>query len=224
MDYSISKNIINKGSFLSKEDTNYISNNVAELQKNWDKKQSWRTETEMRVSVLQDLKHPTIASKYWQCIREQSTFYESLVHLSFKYRRALVDKEEILNKIEEIEQKQIKKISKKRSFKLSRLYIGLEEVEFSLVHDIKDARERMRELRLWDKIMKELVEADPTFDTLDVNTHQLISYAKEFELSLSYKGAKASPGELVNLVGKAQTADRVLRETLAQKRDSYGAR
>ena len=42
-----------------------------ELANNWQKKQIFRTETEMRISVLNDAKHPTNASKYWQSVREQ---------------------------------------------------------------------------------------------------------------------------------------------------------
>ena len=51
-----------------------------------DKRQGFRTPTEMRFSVLNDQKHPTNASKYWQAVREQAVFYEQLIWLSFKYR------------------------------------------------------------------------------------------------------------------------------------------
>ena len=40
-----------------------------ELKDTWIKKQVYRTETEMRVSVLNDAKFPTNAGKYWQCVR-----------------------------------------------------------------------------------------------------------------------------------------------------------
>ena len=45
---------------------------VDELRDTWTKKQMFRTETEARFSVLQDNRYPTKASKYWQCVREQS--------------------------------------------------------------------------------------------------------------------------------------------------------
>src|SRR6056300_523480 len=60
---------------------------TAELKDTWTKKQIFRTETEMRVSVLNDGKHPTKASKYWQCVREQNVFFESIMSLSFDYRK-----------------------------------------------------------------------------------------------------------------------------------------
>ena len=58
-----------------------------EIKDTWHKKQVFRTETEMRMSVLQDGKFPTPASKYWQCVREQNVFFENLMSLSFEYRK-----------------------------------------------------------------------------------------------------------------------------------------
>ena len=60
---------------------------VDELRDTWTKKQIFRTETEARISVLQDAKYPTLAAKYWQCVREQNVFLENLMSLSFEYRR-----------------------------------------------------------------------------------------------------------------------------------------
>ncbi len=58
-----------------------------ELADNWNKKQIFRTETEMRVSVLNDGKHPTHASKYWQSVREMSAQFNALVDMSFDIKR-----------------------------------------------------------------------------------------------------------------------------------------
>ena len=52
-----------------------------------EEKQMFRTETEMRFSVLSDNKYPTKAAKYWQSVREQNTHFENLVHLSFDARK-----------------------------------------------------------------------------------------------------------------------------------------
>ena len=64
---------------LSESDQAEVSQLQTELLENWSKRQIWRTETEMEVSVLNDHKHPTRASKYWQCIREQAVFFENLI-------------------------------------------------------------------------------------------------------------------------------------------------
>ena len=36
---------------------------------------------------LQDNRYPTKAAKYWQCVREQSSYLDNLMTLSFDYRR-----------------------------------------------------------------------------------------------------------------------------------------
>ena len=41
----------------------------------------------LEYQYLQDLKYPTRAAKYWQCVREQNVFLENLMSLSFDYRR-----------------------------------------------------------------------------------------------------------------------------------------
>ena len=53
-------------SVLKEEDAQSIVKLKEELTDTWTKKQIFRTETEMRISVLNDGKHPTQASKYWQ--------------------------------------------------------------------------------------------------------------------------------------------------------------
>ena len=51
------------------------------------------------MSVLQDAKYPTKASKYWQCVREQNVFLENLMSLSFDARRNEVKLKKIKTKI-----------------------------------------------------------------------------------------------------------------------------
>ena len=89
---------------LEQEDLSDFKGMVDELRDTWTKKQMFRTETEARFSVLQDNRYPTKASKYWQCVREQSSYLDNLMALSFDYRRneakikwleKKIDKEEI---------------------------------------------------------------------------------------------------------------------------------
>ena len=49
---------------LKEHDAQLIRELREELTDTWSKRQIFRTETEMRVSVLNDVKHPTPASKY----------------------------------------------------------------------------------------------------------------------------------------------------------------
>ena len=77
---------------------------TAELRDTWTKKQVFRTETEMRMSVLQDMKYPTKAAKYWQCVREQNVFLENLMSLSFDCRRNEVRLKKLEQKLEKEEE------------------------------------------------------------------------------------------------------------------------
>jgi len=62
-----------------------------ELIENREKAQLFRTETEMRYSVLNDGSHPTKASKYWQCVREMNAMYETLIDDDYMYKKMLIE-------------------------------------------------------------------------------------------------------------------------------------
>ena len=88
---------------LDAEDVSKFRELTSELRDTWTKKQVFRTETEMRMSVLQDAKYPTKASKYWQCVREQNVFLENLMSLSFDARRNEVKLKKLKQKLEKQE-------------------------------------------------------------------------------------------------------------------------
>ena len=73
--------------FLDPNEVHEFKELTNELRDTWTKKQIFRTETEMRFSVLNDLRYPNNASKYWQCVREQDVYLEQMMKLSFEYRR-----------------------------------------------------------------------------------------------------------------------------------------
>ena len=76
---------------LTNEDLTLFKSLIPELKDTWNKKQVFRTETEMRFSVLNDARHPTQASKYWQCVREQNTHFNQLLETSFKARKVAIE-------------------------------------------------------------------------------------------------------------------------------------
>jgi hypothetical protein len=205
MDYASTKEIIHQTNILSKDDAEFIDRNISAIQANWEKKQMWRTETEMRISVLNDVKFPTVASKYWQCVREQSVFYEQLVIESFAYRRHRI-------KIAKLERKLNKALddSSYDTLDLELLQIKMEEALYGKMNMELAAKDRMREIRLWAKLMDESIEADPAFDTENVDTHQFISYVYRWHEQL--KGmdqSNSSVSEVNNLVGQYSTALRI---------------
>ena len=58
-----SESDVHLNNLLPTEDVNIFKDMVEELKDTWTKKQVFRTETEARISVLQDMKYPNKASK-----------------------------------------------------------------------------------------------------------------------------------------------------------------
>ena len=168
-----------------------------ELRDTWTKKQVFRTETEMRMSVLQDAKYPTKASKYWQCVREQNVFLENLMSLSFDARRNEV-------KLKRLEEKLLKE---EDPLKRELLQIDIDEKTYSVANMQLVARDRMREIKLWSVLKKEF--NDGSFDDKDVNTHQLDSYHLIMKNKAETLTTGSSQPEVFNVLGQLQTIERV---------------
>ena len=182
---------------LDPEDVKEFKAMTAELRDTWTKKQVFRTETEMRMSVLQDAKYPTKASKYWQCVREQNVFLENLMSLSFDCRRQEA-------KVKWLE----KKIgSEKDEYKLEKYIIDLDEARYGLANMQLVAKDRMREIKLWSTLKKEF--DDGSFDTQDVNRHQLDSYHLIMKNKAETLTQGSSQPEVFNVLGQLQTIERV---------------
>ena len=170
---------------------------TGELRDTWTKKQVFRTETEMRMSVLQDAKYPTKAAKYWQCVREQNVFLENLMSLSFDARRNEVKLKRLKQKLEKEED----------PIKQELLQIDIDEKTYSVANMQLVARDRMREIKLWSTLKKEF--DDGSFDTKDVNRHQLDSYAIIMKNKAETLTSGSSQPEVFNVLGQLQTIERV---------------
>ena len=173
---------------------------IPELKDTWKKKQVFRTETEMRFSVLSDNKYPNRASKYWQCVREQNTHFENLMHLSFDARKNDVEIEKLKVKIKDETNKLDKQL----------LQIELEEKVYGKASMELVAKHRMREVSTWSKLKKEF--HDGSFDDRDVNTHQ----AESYKIRLEHQKATLTPGssqpEVFNVLGQLDTLNRVMKD------------
>ena len=166
---------IRDGDILEKDDMTSVSKLTGELQRVFEVHQLWRTETEMRYSVLNDVNYPTPASKYWQSIREQNVFWEQLVELSCNYQKEQGELELL-----EIEYDEITGKSKKHMAQRKIKDSEIKQKQFTLMNMRLQAHDRVREIKLWEKIKDEQLEKDD-FDINDVNKHQAESYAKRWE-------------------------------------------
>ncbi len=143
----------------------------------------WRTETEIRCSVLNEKDFPDNASKYHQAKLEQMVFFEQLLQLSFEYRKR---QQELFIKEAEIEELQDKLTNKDlKVYEVKKLHAELtikeiekQECAYGLRNMQIQAKERFREIETWSKIKQEL--DDGSFDKDNKDSSQLISLTKRY--------------------------------------------
>jgi len=171
-----------------------------ELRDTWTKKQMFRTRTEMEFSVLNDAKYPTNAAKYWQCVREQNTFLENLMQLSFDARKNDIEIKKLEKKLEE----------EKDDLEKELIKIEIDEKTYGKASMQLVAAHRMREINEWSEFKK--LYNDGSFDTNNVDTHQLLSYKKIMKNRKNTLTSGSSQPEVFNVLGQLQTIERVEEE------------
>ena len=182
---------------LEPQDLTDFKGMVDELRDTWTKKQMFRTETEARFSVLQDNRYPTKAAKYWQCVREQASYLDNLMTLSFDYRRNEAKIKWLEGKVQ----------TEKDDYKLTKYEIDLDECRFAKASMEKVAKHRMREIKMWSKLKKEF--NDGSFNDKDVNEHQLESYGLQYAAKAQQLTEHSSDSEKFNVLGQLQSLQRI---------------
>lgn len=174
------------------EDVVVIDDLYEELCQALELAQIHRTRTEMEVSVLNDLKFPTPASKYWQAVREQSVMYQELIMLSFEYRKNLV------------EIKKCERSLRVETDDLERELLGIEieEKRFIQMNQERVARARVREILDWSDIKAREAKLMTPVELENVDNHQLISLTRRWIRQSMAMGGNGSPAERQNLLGQ----------------------
>ena len=208
----IEKEAPNLNNLLDPEEVKIFKGLTEELRDTWTKKQMFRTETEMQFSVLNDAKYPTKAAKYWQCVREQNVFLENLMNLSFDYRRTEV-------KIKRLEEK-LKK--EEDPIRRELIQIDIDEKTFSKASMQLVARDRMREIKLWSKFKQRF--DDGSFDTKNVNTHQLNSYHLTMKNKAETLTQGSSQPEVFNVLGQLQSIERIKKDIAIENKKKEDAK
>jgi hypothetical protein len=208
----IEKEAPNLNNLLDPEEVKHFKVLTEELRDTWTKKQMFRTETEMQFSVLNDAKYPTKAAKYWQCVREQNVFLENLMTLSFDYRRAEVKQKRMQEKLDKEEDPLKKEL----------LQIDIDEKVYSKASMQLVARDRMREIKLWSKFKKKF--DDGSFDTKNVNTHQLNSYHLTMKNKAETLTSGSSQPEVFNVLGQLQSIERIKKDLQIENKKKENAK
>ena len=196
----IEKEAPNLNNLLEPEDVSIFKEMTGELRDTWTKKQMFRTQTEMEFSVLNDAKYPTKAAKYWQCVREQNVFLENLMNLSFDYRKNEVETKQLEKKRDEEKDELEKELHQ----------IEIDQKTFSKASMQLVARDRMREIKLWSAYKKKY--DDGSFDTKNVNTHQLESYHLTMKNKAETLTQGSSQPEVFNVLGQLQSIERIKKD------------
>jgi hypothetical protein len=202
MDFDLqSLSIIESSKILKQDDLRQLSGLKSELQDVFLNVQIFRTRTEMEASILNDLKHPTPDSKYWQSMREQNVMFQELVMLSYEYRKNQV----------EIKILERNLTSEKDELEKELLQIEIEKKQFIGINQERTAKDRIREIQEWHEIKQELIP-DMAASLVDVNEHQLISYTKRWINQFAASEGQGSPAERANLVGQLDKGLKLCKE------------
>ena len=186
----IEKEAPSLNNLLDPKDVSAFKELTNELRDTWTKKQVFRTETEMRFSVLNDYKYPTKGAKYWQAVREQNVYLENLMTMSFDYRKENIEIKKLETKLAE----------EKDELEKELIQVKIDEKNFHKASMELTAKDRMREIKLWSQIKKEV--DDGSFDKNDVNLHQLESYHKIMINRKNTLSAASTQPEIFNVLGQ----------------------
>lgn len=203
-DLQVPSDLQNILALLKPQDANELVRLKGELADNWNKKQIFRTETEMRVSVLNDAKHPTPASKYWQSVREMSAHFDALMSLSFDIRKSIIQRLKL-------EREMKRALQQGDDLEIMEVQVQLDENLYIHACMEQVAHDRVREISTWSKIKAEL--NDGSFDDKEVNNHQLDSLGLRMENKAKTINENTSPAEVINILGVYQTIERIKQES-----------
>ena len=130
----------------------------------------FRTPTLLRLSVLNDVEHPTLESKYFQLVNEMYAHSSELANLIFDIELKQIDIEELENKIQ-----------KKEGYDRRRAEIEIRRKRFELVQMQKTADARIKEIdnqsTAMNEIKDELLKIGVNIEDQTVNDHQLRTLA-----------------------------------------------
>lgn len=194
--------IIKSSEILTSLDLSRLEPLKEELVETFKKSQVFRTRTEMEVSVLNDLKFPSHASKYWQSVREQNVMFVELANLSYEYRKKLVE----IKKLERA------LLTEKDELEVELKKIEIEQEHFNLIQMEKTAQDRIREIEQWSEIKEREAKKMTKKELEDVDNHQLVSYTQRWIRQAIAMGENGSPAERQNLLGQLESGLKVCKK------------
>jgi len=165
----------------------------------------WRTPALLRMSVLNDVAHPTPDSKYWQLVNEMYTHSTGLANLLFDIEEKQLELEEVEHQIGvETDRFAIRKLDVKRR-----------RIEFELMNMQKVARARVEELSTQNAAMEE-IKPLMKYGTESPEGHQLESFALSWTSEVCEINEHTDVDSRRNIISRWLTCMNVL-ETIGQR-------
>jgi hypothetical protein len=181
--------------------------------------QVFRTDTEARMSVLNDIKFPTPASKYYQSLRELNVHQNELVNLLYDYEDKKQDleiiKADILELQSTLDDDLLVPVRMRTESKIKKLQIETQKILFLLKQLKRIAEGRKQEILQWDKILKELEPKliDSKIPLDDPDAHQKISYfIRHIRQAQNMNPQVDGVAEVNNLIGQIITNARLIED------------
>ena len=187
-----------KFAMLKKTDNSFLEDLKNELEDTRNKRQIFRSETQMRYSVLNDGVHPNNASKYWQCVTEQNVMYENLVRLSFDYRELEI----------KIKKAEIELANTEDPLDKELCQIKLERLFWDKADSERIGRDRVREIKKWSELKAEF--DDGTFNTENAYVEQDDILRMRLENRRASLTHGSSQAEVLNVLGPLTTINKGL--------------
>ena len=182
---------------LTDKDAQFMRKIMPEMIRIQKVNQQYRTPVEMNFSVLNDMKFPSKASKYFQSIREQTGMFRSLVFQSLEYEELKADLE-----IAEIELTELDPNTNKYHALTIKKQVQIKRLQYQIKLLEQEAHARIREIKNWEKIKDELVRQNPDFNINDVDAHQIESLKQRWANEIR--------------IGKLSTAKEMTSSAIAQ--------
>ena len=209
---------LGKTPLLSVEDLDTVKKCAAAIHHAFTKTQYFRTPTEMRISVLNDVKFPTPDAKFWQAVREMNVMVENLINLSFAFRRKEIDLREKQGQLDALNLREEQLDAHiEDGFARERLTVDIEQIKWELLCTQREAHHRIREIDQWRKIEEDLTKVLSS-GVEDVNLHQLLSYTirflQEYKIAVESGADKAGGvGAIRNLNAHVVTSLNVIESS-----------
>ena len=157
---------IKTSSILDNTDISSMLEMSKSMQHVFEKRQIHRTETEMKYSVLDELRCPTDAGKYWQIIREEFGMFENLMNISFEFEDLNLDLQ-----LKQIELSEIDITTKKGKIYAMKKRNEIKQLQFKSAGMRLQGKDYVRELKIWEKL-KSILVARSEFNLDDCNADQ----------------------------------------------------